>query len=223
MLHRRNLPFIFILIVFIFFGCTSKQKSPENKAKTLLVQEYQHDGISMFDGETLNGWEITSFGTQGPVLISEGNIVLSYGDGCTGITWQKDFPKVNYKVSLQARKTSGNDFFCGMTFPVKNEFCSLIVGGWGGPVVGLSCIDGKDANNNETKIMKNFEKDVWYNIQLLVSDSTIIARIDDEKVVDFNYQGRELYVRPEVELSRPFGICSWTTTGELRNIYLEEL
>ena len=223
MLHRRNLPFIFILIVFIFFGCTSKQKSPENKAKTLLVQEYQHDGISMFDGETLNGWEITSFGTQGPVLISEGNIVLRYGDGCTGITWLKDFPKVNYKVSLQARKTSGNDFFCGMTFPVNNEFCSLIVGGWGGPVVGLSCIDGKDANNNETKIMKNFEKDVWYNIQLLVSDSTIIARIDDEKVVDFNYQGRELYVRPEVELSRPFGICSWTTTGELRNIYLEEL
>ena len=223
MLYRRDLPFIFILIVFIFFGCTSKQKSPENKAKTPLVQEYHHDGTSMFDGETLDGWEITSFGTQGPVLVSEGNIVLSYGDGCTGITWQKDFPKVNYKVSLHARKTSGNDFFCGMTFPVNDEFCSLIVGGWGGPVVGLSCIDGKDAANNETKIMKNFEKSVWYDIQLLVSDSTIVARIDDEIVVDFNYLGRELYVRPEVELSRPFGICSWETTGELRNIYLEDL
>ena len=216
------IPFI-ALIVFLLSGCSPKNKSENSKVEVIEMSENNFKGEKLFDGETLDGWEITSFGTQGPVLVSEGNIVLRYGDGCTGITWLKDFPKVNYKVSLQARKTSGNDFFCGMTFPVKNEFCSLIVGGWGGPVVGLSCIDGKDANNNETKIMKNFEKDVWYNIQLLVSDSTIIARIDDEKVVDFNYQGRELYVRPEVELSRPFGICSWTTTGELRNIYLEEL
>ncbi len=211
-----------MLIVFVFLGCSSKRKSPENKVKTATIQDYNHDGIRMFDSETLDGWEITPFGTQGPVLVSEGNIVLNYGDGCTGITWKKEFPKVKYKVSLEARKTTGNDFFCGMTFPVNDQFCSLIVGGWGGPVVGLSCIDGKDAANNQTRIMKNFETDIWYDIQLQVSDSAIVAWIDDEKVVDFDYRGRELYVRPEVELSRPFGICSWETTGELRNIYLEE-
>lgn len=222
MLHMKYSIYIFILILFLFSGCSSKKKSPEKSIETPVVQDYSHDGLSMFDGETLDGWEITSFGTQGPVLVSEGNIILSYGDGCTGITWKKEFPKVNYIVSLQARKTSGNDFFCGITFPVNEQFCSLIVGGWGGPVVGLSCIDGKDAESNETRIMKNFEKNVWYDIQLQVSDSAIVATIDDEKVVDFNYPGRELYVRPEVELSRPFGICSWTTTGELRNIYLEE-
>ena len=211
-----------MLIVFVFLGCSSKRKSPENKVKTATIQDYHHDGIRMFDSETLDGWEITPFGTQGPVLVSEGNIVLNYGDGCTGITWKKEFPKVKYKVSLEARKTTGNDFFCGMTFPVNDQFCSLIVGGWGGPVVGLSCIDGKDAANNQTRIMKNFETDIWYDIQLQVSDSAIVAWIDNEKVVDFDYRGRELYVRPEVELSRPFGICSWETTGELRNIYLEE-
>jgi hypothetical protein len=223
MLPNRSTLVVCLLVVFLFSGCSSKKKSPENKTEIPAVKSDINNGIKMFDGETLEGWEITSFGTEGPVLVSGGKIVLSYGEGCTGITWQKEFPKVNYKVSLEARKTTGNDFFCGMTFPVNDQFCSLIVGGWGGPVVGLSCIDGKDAANNETKIMKNFEDEVWYNVELHVSDSAIVAWIDHEKVVDFNYPGRELYVRPEVELSRPFGICSWYTTAELRNIYLEEL
>jgi hypothetical protein len=124
---------------------------------------------------------------------------------------------------LEAQKTSGNDFFCGMTFPVNDEFCSLIVGGWGGPVVGLSCIDGKDAANNDTKILKRLDKNVWYNIKLQVTNEKILAWVDDEKLVDFAYPGHELYVRPEVSLSKPFGICSWNTTAELRNIRLVEL
>jgi len=33
----------------------------------------------------------------------------------------------------------------------------------------------------------------------------------------------ELSIRPEVELSRPFGITSWYTTAELRNIRLEKI
>lgn len=218
-----NKSLLLILLILLFQGCSSKKSSPENKIETTVIQNEPYAGISMFDGETLDGWEITSFGTQGLVLVSGGNIVLSYGDGCTGITWQKEFQKVNYKVSLEARKTIGNDFFCGITFPVNEQFCSLIIGGWGGPVVGLSCIDGKDASDNETKTMMNFEKDVWYDIQLQVTDSTIIALIDDVKAVNFDYRDRELYVRPEVELSRPFGICSWETTGEIRNIYLEVL
>jgi hypothetical protein len=49
---------------------------------------------------------------------------------------------MNYEIKLEAKKVTGNDFFCGMTFPVGDSFCSFIVGGWGGPVVGLSSIDG---------------------------------------------------------------------------------
>ncbi|MBN2634928.1 MAG: DUF1080 domain-containing protein [Prolixibacteraceae bacterium] len=212
-----------LFTALLIVSCSGNKNKQESTTAAIVQETEVNDENALFDGKTLDGWEITSFGTQGPVLVSEGNIVLSYGDGCTGITWQKEFPKVNYKVSLTARKTSGNDFFCGITFPVNNEFCSLIVGGWGGPVVGLSCIDGKDASDNETRTMMNFEKDVWYDIQLQVSDSTIVAWIDNNKVVDFDYRGRELYVRPEVELSRPFGICSWETTGEIRNIRLEKL
>jgi len=148
---------------------------------------------------------------------------LNYGDGCTGITWEKDFPKVNYEVTLEAQKTSGNDFFCGITFPVNDEFCSLIVGGWGGAVVGLSSIDGNDAEHNSTRILKKFDKKVWYKIKLQVNGEKIVAWIDDEKLVDFNYVGHRLSLRAEVQLSKPFGLFTWETTGEIRNIRMKEL
>jgi hypothetical protein len=130
---------------------------------------------------------------------------------------------VNYEVNLEAKKTSGNDFFCGMTFPVNDEFCSLIVGGWGGPVIGLSCIDGNDAANNDTKIIKRLDKDIWYKIKLVVTNEKITAFVDGEKMVDFTYEGHKLTTRPEVNLSKPFGICSWVTTARLREIRLKEL
>jgi hypothetical protein len=222
----RNQLFIVVslfLFVVMLLGCSANKSQQEKLSVEKTPELKSIDKNALFDGETLDGWKITEFGPQGPVLVSGGKIILNYGDGCTGITWQKEFPKVNYEVTVEAQKTSGNDFFCGMTFPVNDEFCSLIVGGWGGPVVGLSCIDGKDAANNDTKILKRFDKNIWYNIKLQVTNEKIIAWVDDEKLVDFAYPGHELYVRPEVNLSKPFGICSYNTTAELRNIRLVEL
>lgn len=212
-----------ILFIVLLVSCSGNKKTQEKQISEQDEELKPIDKNSLFDGKTLDGWIVTEFGTQGPVYVSDGKIILNYGDGCTGITWEREFPKVNYEVTLEARKTSGNDFFCGITFPVNDEFCSLIVGGWGGPVVGLSCIDGEDAANNDTKILKRFDKDVWYKIRLTVTSENIAAWIDDEKLVDFSYVGHELFVRPEVNLSRPFGICTWNTTGELRNIRMVQL
>ena len=214
-----------LAILFFFFlaalsGC-GKKKQPEKANSNQSVTTYQFtDKNLLFDGNSLIGWEITEYGTQGPVSVSDGKIILEYGDGCTGINWKGDFPVMNYEVTLEAQKTTGNDFFCGITFPVNDQFCSLIVGGWGGPVVGLSCIDGNDAAHNETKILKRFDKNVWYKIRLKVDNEKIIAWIDDEKMVDFAYQGRRLSLRAEVELSKPFGLITWETTGEIKNIRL---
>ncbi len=219
--YFKNIIFLFAIVFFV--NCSGNRSQQEKQTQTKVPELENVDGTYLFDGKTLEGWEITQFGTQGPVLVFDGKIILNYGDGCTGITWKKDFPKVNYQVSLEAKKTSGNDFFCGMTFPVNDDFCSLIVGGWGGPVVGLSCIDGADASDNSTKILKRFDKNVWYKIKLSVTNTKITAWIDDEKLVDFEYEGHKLYVRPEVDLSKPFGICSWITTSELRNIWVKNM
>jgi hypothetical protein len=218
--------FIFVLCVFalitLFISCNGPAKK-SNQQNQQFTPNVPNGWQILFNGNSLGNWEITSFGTEGPVKVTDGSIVINYGDGCSGITWTDTFPKVNYEVQLEARKMVGNDFFCGMTFPVNDDFCSLIVGGWGGPVVGLSSIDGYDASENETQVLKNFEKEVWYTIRLQVTDTTISAWIDDEKLVDFNYVGHKLSIRPEVSLSKPFGICTWMTTAELRNIAMREI
>lgn len=205
-----------ILLVFLTLSaCRGGQK--EQKTGNI-----ERSGISdstfIFNGRNLDGWEITNFGPQGPVYVSGDQVILGMGDGCTGITYKKAFPEINYNVTLEAKRVDGTDFFCGMTFPVGRDPCTLIVGGWGGTTVGLSSIDGKDASENETTSLMKFENNRWYRIGLLVKENEIKAWIDDSLVVDFNRNGKRLSIRPEVELSKPFGIASWRTTAAIRNI-----
>ena len=221
--------FLFVMLfLFTPWSCSNpERKAAGEKDKTEIQNpekmSREADGTILFDGESLQGWEITRFGTEGPVQVTDGKIVLGMGDGLTGITWTGDFPRMNYEVSLEAMKMSGNDFFCGMTFPADTTYCSFIVGGWGGPVVGLSTIDNRDASENSTKTLMRFEKDVWYAIRLRVIPGKIQGWVNDQKVVDFATEGHEISIRPEVSLSKPFGIASWTTTAALRKIRLKTL
>jgi hypothetical protein len=211
---------LFFLIVLLGTGCTHRKKSQQIIQNIKVEEEI---GLSMFDGKTLDGWEITDFGPQGPVYVSEGKIILGMGEGCTGITWKRDFPDINYEVTLDAMRINGTDFFCGMTFPVNKDPCTLIVGGWGGTVVGLSSIDGKDASENATSTLRKFELNRWYHIGLRVTGKEITSWIDNDTVVDFDIGNRKLSIRPEVGLLRPFGIASWTTTAALRNIRVKKI
>lgn len=211
---------VILVLGLILAGCRGGQTETAVKE---VETDLSVDSTLIFNGKTLDGWEITNFGPQGPVYVSGDAIILGMGDGCTGVTWKKDFPEINYKVSLEAKKVEGNDFFCGMTFPVGESPCTFIVGGWGGTTVGLSSINGADASENETTSLQKFEKDVWYKICLIVKPDTIKAFIDDKVVVDFAIGDKKLSIRPEVELSRPFGITSWTTTAAIRNIRVERI
>lgn len=209
-----------ILIIILLVSCSSGQNQGKKDEPTFVEAG---DSSYIFNGRTLEGWEITNFGPQGPVYVSGGKIILGMGDGCTGITWKKEFPLTGYKVSLEARRVSGSDFFCGMTFPVGKDPCTLIVGGWGGTIVGLSSINNVDASGNETTAIMKFEKDQWYGICLKVTNDSIKVCIDDTEVIDFAIGNKKLSIRPEVELSKPFGIASWMTSAEIRNIRLERI
>jgi hypothetical protein len=210
-----------ILLCLVFLpGCSEVNSSGKKKSS---INTEKSDTSFLFDGKTLEGWEITNFGPQGPVYVSGGEIILGMGDGCTGITWKKAFPRTNYEVSLDAMRVAGNDFFCGLTFPVAKSPCSLIIGGWGGATVGLSSINGKDAAENETTSIHNFDKNRWYHIRLVITDNFIKSWIDSIKVIDFNIGDKKLSIRPEVELSRPFGIASWNTSAALKNIHLQRM
>jgi hypothetical protein len=145
---------------------------------------------------------------------------MEKGNRMTGITYDgKDpFPKSNFEVSFEAKRVDGSDFFCTTTFPVKESFCSFVVGGWGGKTVGLSSINGSDASENSTNQSMEFKDEQWYRIRIRITDTKIEAWIDKEKMVDLETKGLKFSIRLECEESRPFGICTYNTVGAVRDI-----
>jgi hypothetical protein len=179
---------------------------------------------NLFDGKSLAGWKETKFGGEGDVSVEAGAIVLEQGNDMTGITYDKgNFPKINYEITLEGKRLKGNDFFCTTTFPVGDAHCSLVMGGWGGGVVGLSSLDEKDASENETGSQQSFTKDRWYRVRIRVTAERIAAWIDNKQVVDVQTKGRKISIRPECELCRPFGIATWRTVGAVRDIRVRSL
>lgn len=172
----------------------------------------------LFDGEALGDWKPTEFGGEGEVTVVDGVVRIGAGASLSGCTWSGDFPRQGYEVAVEARRVEGDDFFCGLTFPVGDDACSLILGGWGGGVVGLSCIDGADASENETSQYREFERGRWYEVVVRVTPERIVCLLDRETVVDLPIGGRRISVRHEVELSKPLGIATYATTAEVRNI-----
>ena len=215
----------YIIVIILYFCILSSCNSKSNKQTHMIsdVIEKITDSSYLFDGVSLDGWETTNFGLQGAVAVKNGEILLEMGDGCTGITWTGDLPVMDYRISLDAKRVNGGDFFCGLTFPVDDEFCTLIVGGWGGLVVGLSCIDGRDASENETTQWINFKDNQWYHIAVEVSEGKINVMIDNQVIIDFTKGTHWLSIRPEVQANIPLGIASWHTTAALKNIRLEKL
>lgn len=181
---------------------------------------------SLFDGKTLTNWKSSAFGDEGQVLVKDGMIVLEKGSELTGIVWSGDLarlPKRNYELRLKAQRIEGYDFFCGLTFPVGEDPCSLIVGGWGGGVIGISSLDGRDAVHNETTRYQPFDEGRWYAIRLRVSENGLMAWIDEKQVVGVKTKGRRIGIRSEVELSRPLGIASYLTKAGLKDIQVRDL
>ncbi len=144
---------------------------------------------------------------------------IGVGTDLNGVRWTGLMPVVPYVVELEARRMSGGDFFCGLTFPVRSgkDSVSLIVGGWGGNLVGISSIDGMDASENSTGSQHVFEDQRWYRIRLQVENERLQAWIDDKQVVDAHTEEQKLSLRSgPIEDCAPFGLATWMTRAELR-------
>ena len=178
----------------------------------------------LFDGKTLTGWKKTNFGGESEVSVKDGAIIMETGNDMTGITYARDdFPRMDYEVTLEGKKLKGNDFFCTTTFPVGDTFCSFVVGGWGGTVVGLSRVDLMDAVENETTQVKTFKQDQWYRVRIKVTKDKIEAWIDDDQLVDLKTKDKKITIRGECDASKPFGVATWRTAGAVRDIRVRTL
>ena len=177
---------------------------------------------SLFDGRSLGRWKPVNFGGEGEVSVVDGAIRLERGNDLTGVVWTGPVPRAPFRVDLEARRLDGTDFFCALTVPVAGSYCSLVVGGWGGTVVGFSSLDGLDASENESSRTVMFEDNRWYRIGLDVSATHLKGYVDGALVTESALAGREVDVRIEMLPCRPLGIASWRTTSDLRALTLQE-
>lgn len=178
----------------------------------------------LFDGKTLTNWQPSKFTGAGDVKVENGQVVIDAGRSLSGITWAgPDFPKTNYELALQAMRVDGRDFFAGVTFPVADSSCSLILGGWGGTVIGLSSVNSEDASQNSTSQSMDFENGRWYNARIKVTTEKIEVWLDDRQIISQDLKDNRITIRMEMEPSLPLGIATWKTKAALRDIRLRRL
>jgi hypothetical protein len=180
---------------------------------------------ALFNGRNLDGWHVPDAGAfrgRGEVRVADGAIHLDPGRPLTGVAWGGAFPRSNYEVQAEVRRTAGADFFCGMTFPVGEAHCTWIVGGWGGAVVGLSNVDGASAAANPTTGRRTFETGRWYRLRLRVTDARVACFIDGEPVIDQGRAGHAFGIWPQQQPCRPFGIAAYLTGSAVRSVVLRE-
>ncbi len=214
-----------LFICAIALSCLNadeSKKSSSNKIKASKTIK-EEKGKLLFDGKTFKKWEIVDFGTKQDVTIKNGEFILAAGNDMNGVLYKGELPKSNYEITLDAMRVDGSDFFCGLTFPVKKDFCSLILGGWGGGLCGLSCLDGMDASENNSSTYYEFKNNEWYHVRLRVTDDNIDAWLDKEHLVDVDYSNRLISLRLETELCKPLGFATWRTKAALKNIRLRKL
>ena len=212
-------------------------------------QQKEHPAWTvLFDGSSLENWTETDFGGGAPVEIEDGAMVLPFGNDLTGVTLTGDaakaLPKTDYVLELHAKRVSGNDFFCGLTLPVPSapdpddanpdeegerepgtvpSHATVILGGWGGGLTGMSSIGGLDASKNPTTGFRRFETGKWYRLRVAVTDRSVVATLDGDALFAADIDGEVVGMRSETKLSRPLGIATYTTTGAVKDIRVRPL
>ena len=177
--------------------------------------------------EGMGSWKALNFGGEGETVWKGGTLAIAEGAELTGVVFSGgNLPEAPYEIEVEARRTSGVDFFCGLTLPVRDaKTCvTFICGGWGGGVVGFSSIDGMDASENETASYQAFKDKQWYKIRLEVRKESLKAWVDKKELVDVNTKGRKLGLRfGDIEKCAPLGLATWQTTAELRGLRWRKL
>ena len=184
----------------------------------------KEDWQPLFDGKTLGKWKETDFAGKADVVVKDGQIILPQGGDITGVNLEKAPATMDYEIAFDAMRVLGDDFFVGLTFPIGDKHVTFVAGGWGGTVTGISCVGGENASENETTQFKNYKNGQWYAVRVKVTKAKLEISIDKENVVDLALEGKTLGMRAgEIEISKPFGLATWRTTGAYKNIRWRKL
>jgi len=216
-------------LIFLAISCDKREGKVPAVADEVPV-EAGKKGTLLFDGKSMEGWEVCNYVAGGEVTVDgeTGDLRINRGEILSGVRrpgYDKEkLPKLNYAVEMEARRVEGDDFFYCLTFPYRDTHATFVLGGWGGAVCGISSIDFMDAMDNSTMTAREFEEGKWYRIRLLVSDHRFQGFVDGDRIVNIGIKGRKIGMRfGEIEESIPFAISTFRTTGEYRNIRIRAL
>lgn len=177
-------------------------------------------------------WTAAGIPGDGGFRVEGEVLVLEAGDPMTGVVVREEraapapLPAADYRIRYQALRAEGTDFFGAVTFPVGDpgSCVTLVLGGWGGGLVGISSIDGLDAAENATRSEQRFENGRWYDIEIEVTGGAIRVRIDGRPVVNASVAGRRFGPRgPDIARCAPLGFATWRTEGHIRRVVIERL
>ena len=198
---------------------TPTSLAQETKPIAAKVEESETGWTKLIASPELEGWQKTNFGGEGEVSFQDGVLKLGSGIPLTGIHYtKKDFPKENFEMRWKARRVSGSDFFACVTFPIGEEHCSFICGGWGGGLIGISSINGNDASSNHTARAGSFKNKQWYSFRIRVDEKQLQVWIEGEdEPIQVERDGNKFSVRAEVRASRPLGYCGFESEVEVKD------
>ncbi len=131
-----------------------------------------------------------------------------------------------YELRWEAQRSTGADFFAALTFPVGDlkRCVTLVNGGWGGSVVGISCVDDLNASEQPQSTGYNFVNGRWYAFLLQVTPEAIRVVIDGNEQFVINVKGRRLSMHPsEIRLCEPLGFGSFSSAGVVRGLQMRAL
>ena len=206
---------VVLLLALFLCGCTSMPSTAATNEWT-----------SPFNGRDLEGWKVhtkSEFETYGNASVKDGVIEFQAGGPYTAVSLLATFPTDNYELELSAKRTTGQDIFCGVLLPVGTNHVSMVLGGWGNWVVGLSCVDNMVASDNETSFNMSFDNDRWYQVRVEVTPEKFQAWIDKKQVINLELEGKKINPYPGLEVMVPFGLFTWDTSSAMKDIRYRSL
>ena len=185
---------------------------------------------ALLESEMVQHWNPVALEDSGMAQVMTGEITLPAGKPMTAVkfeAWEAlKLPVTDYAIEFEALRVEGQDFFGAVTFPVRSlKTCATLVnGGWGGGLVGISSIDEQTAAENATRSEHRFVNGQWYRFRLEVRDEEIKGWLDGRLIINASIKGRTISLRPgDIEQCAPFGVATYGTTGRLRGLVVEAL
>lgn len=184
----------------------------------------------LLEAPLLQHWQSAGIEGEGSIAIAANEITLGPGQPMTGVkftAWSDlKLPLIDYAIEFEAMRVDGQDIFAGITLPIRSiDTCAtLVVGGWGGGLVGISSIDGLNANENSTRGEHRFVNGQWYRFRLEVREDQLQGWLDERLVINASIKGRSISLRPgQIEQCVPFGVATYLTSGKVRGLVVSEL